>query len=95
MWFVVRESSARNNGNLDAARIVYGLEPGGMVLRTRAQALRPGSYTVSATVQQYDAAGEFIKSLSLDGVFSVYRDESGNQRVMGEASTGDKRWVDP
>jgi hypothetical protein len=89
MWFIVRESSQAHSGNLDAARIVYGLEPQGMVLKAPAKTLEPGSYTVSATVQQYDATGKFIKSLSLDGDFSIYQDESGKQRVSQNTSTGD------
>lgn len=94
MWFVVRKSSQVRTENLESARIVYGLEPRGMDPRTRAKPLRPGSFSVSATVQQYDAAGQLITSLSLEGLFSIYQDESGNLRVTRAASTGDKFWLD-
>jgi len=81
MWFVVREGAVAGGANLDSARIVYGREPAGMVLRTPARALQRGRYSVSATVQQYGASGDFMRSLSLDGVFSIHEGPSGNQRV--------------
>ena len=91
MWFIVREPSRTNSGNLDAARIYYGLAPAGTVVRTPAKALPPGRYSISATVQQRTASGEFVKSLSLDGTLSLHRDEPVNLRANRDASTGEKR----
>jgi hypothetical protein len=90
MWFIVRDPSEKNSGNLDAARIDYGFAPGGMVVRTPTKALRSGNYSISATVQQYDASSQFVKSLSLDGMLSLHRDESGNLKVNHNALTGEK-----
>ena len=88
MWFIVRDPSQTNSGKLAAARIDYGLAPLGMAVRTPAKALQLKSYSVSATVQQYDASGEFIKSLSLQRVFSLSQDASGDLGVGHGASIG-------
>jgi hypothetical protein len=89
MWFIVRDTAQPDGGMLEAGRIVYGDPPGGMAVRTPARAFSRGSYAVSATVQQYDAAGALMRSLSLDGEFSIDQDGSGRQRVRGQASTGE------
>lgn len=90
MWFLVRDTEREPGGNLRAVRIVYGQEPEGMVRRAAAKVLEPGTYSVSATVQEYDVAGRFHKSITLDGDFFVYLDPSGTQRVSREPSTGDR-----
>lgn len=91
MWFIVREADPANGGQLEAGRIYYGLAPGGMAVRTPAKTLGPGSYSLSATVQQRDASGRFLKSLSLDGALSIRRDEPATPRASRDVQTGAKR----
>lgn len=91
MWFIVREPDRASGETLEAGRIYYGLAPGGMAVRTPAKTLGPGSYSISATVQQRDASGGFLKSLSLDGTLSIRRDEPATPQASRDVQTGAKR----
>ncbi len=91
MWFIVREPGPANGGQLEAGRIYYGVAPAGMAVRTPAKTLGPGSYSLSATVQQRDASGGFLKSLSLDGALSIRRDEPATPQASRDVQTGAKR----
>lgn len=75
MWFVVSGSS--RGPVLDVARIVYGQRPPGTVTRNAAQELTVGTYSVSATIQQLDADGGLIRSISLDSEFSIRKEAAG------------------
>jgi hypothetical protein len=86
LWFLVRQTPSVGSANLESARIVYGIGPEGMEHRTRAQALPASSYAVAATVQQYDATGGLVDSLSMEGSFSVSSPSSpaSDERGMGD-----------
>jgi hypothetical protein len=91
MWFIAREPGRASGETLEAGRIYYGLAPGGMAVRTPAKTLGPGSYSISATVQQRDASGGFLKSLSLDGTLSVRRGGPETPQASRDVQTGAKR----
>jgi len=78
-WDIVSPPGPRN-ANMVGARIRYGEAVPGTVIRTPARALKPGIYTVGATVQEYGPDGELVRSLSTMGDFEVYRDDSGRLR---------------
>lgn len=88
MWFLVRQSSTGDSQKLPSGRIDYSFTPPGMATRTAAKALKSGSYSLSATVQEQNATGEFIKSLTLHGVFSLAEGSSGNLRLSPSTSKG-------
>ena len=85
MWFIVREPGHAKGGQLEEGRLYYGLAPAGMAVRTPAKTLGPGSYSLSANVQQRDASVRFLKSLSLDGALSIRSDESATPQTSRDA----------
>lgn len=82
LWSVVR-APGPGIAPLNRARIAYGEPRPGTVLRTHAGSLTPGSYAVSATVQEVGAQGELVRSLVMDSTFEIARDSSGKLRVVG------------
>jgi hypothetical protein len=83
MWFLVRTPEPKA-GRLGDHRIAYGNAPGGMTARTSARPLEPGSYAVGATLQRYGSSGQLEDSITLDGVFAIDLDASGQRRVRNE-----------
>lgn len=84
MWFIVRQPDSTNGEPLKTARLYYGSVPAGMAARMPAKTLSPGRYSLSATVQQRDAADRFRKSLSLNGMLSIRQGESVTPQVSHE-----------
>lgn len=82
-WMLVREAASEGSANLTTGEVVYGVGPDGMERRTPAETLPPGDYIVDATVQQYDASGQFVDSLSMEGSFTLRSEVPGGQRTGG------------
>lgn len=91
VWSLVRADSLVGAANLRTARLDYGTAPPGMEQRRPAAALEPGTYTISATVQRYDAAGSFIESLSMHGSFTARGADPGEPRGGEPSSTASRR----
>ena len=89
VWDVV---SAPGPGStyLTGARITYGEALPGAVIRTAPRDLVPGVYTISATVQEYGAGAELVRSLDTMGDFELYRNGAGKLHARRHDRSGKK-----